>query len=107
VLDPASLEWTDQVVYVTAKTERLTARGVETIADPVTSLGSVKRSVSQALYGLESGVDEAETVGFDQASKEMGERRVLLCIDNLETILRDHPRILRTSGSLCLKTGGS
>ncbi|MDR3490364.1 MAG: hypothetical protein P4M05_36515 [Bradyrhizobium sp.] len=92
VLDPTSLEWTDQVVYVTAKTERLTAHGVETIADPVASLASVKHSISQALYGLESGVDEAETVSFDQASKEMGERRVLLCIDNLETILRDHPQ---------------
>lgn len=92
VLDPTSLGWTDQVVYVTAKTEQLTARGVETIADPITSLASVKRSVSQALYGLEPGVDEADTVSFDRATKEMGERRVLICVDNLETILRDHPQ---------------
>lgn len=92
VLHPESLDWTDQVIYITAKTERLTARGVETIADPVTSLESVKRSVSAALYGLESGADEAETVSFDLACNEMGERRVLVCIDNLETILRDHPQ---------------
>jgi tetratricopeptide (TPR) repeat protein len=92
VLDPTALEWTDQVVYVTAKTERLTVRGVETIADPVTSLDSVKRSITLALYGLENGVDDSELVSFDQASREMGDRRVLLCIDNLETILRDHPQ---------------
>jgi tetratricopeptide (TPR) repeat protein len=58
----------------------------------VTSLDSVKLSVSQALYGLESGTEEAEVVSFEQASKEMGARRVLLCIDNLETIIRDHPQ---------------
>ena len=92
VLDPSALQWTDQIIYVTAKTERLTARGVESIADPVTSLESVKHAISQALYGLGSGTEEVEAVTFEQASKEMGGRRLLLCIDNLETIIRDHPQ---------------
>lgn len=91
VLDPSTLQWVDQIIYVTAKTEHLTDRGVETIANPVTSLDSVKRSVSQTLYGLESGAEEGDVVTFEQASKEMCERRILLCIDNLETIIRDHP----------------
>ena len=39
------------VVYVSAKTEQLTARGVESIADPLTSLSSVKRAIVDALYG--------------------------------------------------------
>jgi hypothetical protein len=92
VIDPDTLEWADQIVYVTAKTEHLTVRGVEAIAEAVTTLDSVKHYISQALYGLEPISDGSDTVSFEQASKEMGSRRVLLCIDNLETIIRDHPQ---------------
>jgi hypothetical protein len=93
LLDPNTLQWADQVVYVSAKTEQLTARGVEPIADPLTSLESVKKAIARALYGADdSPGDEGELATFETAAEGMANRRVLLCIDNLETLIRDHPQ---------------
>lgn len=89
VLDPATLEWADEVVYVTAKTEQLTAQGVQPITDPLTSLDSVKEAIALALLEDVAGDDSD---AFDVATKEMGSRRLLLCVDNLETLLREHPQ---------------
>jgi hypothetical protein len=93
MLDPSTMEWADQLVYVTAKTERLTSRGVEPIADPIISLDLLKSSVADSLYGTGDleGVEE-DSATFEAAVKEMASRRVLLCIDNLETLIRDHPQ---------------
>ena len=93
MLDPNTLQWADQVVYVSAKTEQLTVRGVEPIADPLTSLDSVKKAVASALYGTDDAPGgEGESATFEAAAQEMATRRVLLCIDNLETLIRDHPQ---------------
>jgi tetratricopeptide (TPR) repeat protein len=78
-------------VYVSAKTERLTTKGIEPIADPVDSLDSVKGVLAVALLGEEAGeTEEDQTKSFDVAMRQLAARRVLLCIDNLETLLRDH-----------------
>jgi hypothetical protein len=93
VLDPSTLDWADQLVYVTAKTERLTVRGVEPIADPIVSLDSVKTNVANALYGTDDLLDIEENARtFASALTGMASRRILLCIDNLETLIRDHPQ---------------
>ncbi|HYD17433.1 MAG TPA: hypothetical protein VEF76_03010 [Patescibacteria group bacterium] len=92
VHDVQTLEWADQIVYVTAKTEHLTSRGVEAIADPIASLSSVKSAISGALYGYDPSAEDIQIVDFEQACREMHERRILLCVDNLETILRTHPQ---------------
>jgi hypothetical protein len=93
MLDPSTSEWADQLVYVTAKTERLTGRGVEPIADPIVSLDLLKKSVAELLYGT-GDLEEAEedSATFETATKAMASRRILLCIDNLETLIRDHPQ---------------
>jgi cold shock CspA family protein len=93
MLDPGTLQWADQVIYVSAKTERLTARGVEPIVDPLTSLESVKKAVVRALYGSDdiAGTDDDRET-FETIVAEMANRRLLLCIDNLETLIRDHPQ---------------
>jgi cold shock CspA family protein len=90
-LDPTTLAWSDEIAYVTAKTERLTASGIESIEDPIDSLDSVKQVIAGALLGDEAGSSEEEhSRAFDLAAKRLAGRRVLLCIDNLETLLRDH-----------------
>jgi cold shock CspA family protein len=90
-LDPTTLGWADEIAYVTAKTERLTSRGIEPIIDPVDSLESVKQVVAGALLGEHvGGIDEDPSRAFDIARQRLAGRRVLLCIDNLETLLRDH-----------------
>jgi hypothetical protein len=90
-LDPTTLSWADEIAYVTAKTERLTPRGIEPIVDPNDSLESVKLVVAGALLSDDAGnTDEAQSRAFDVAKERLAGRRVLLCIDNLETLLRDH-----------------
>lgn len=91
-LDPSALNWIDEIAYVSAKTERLTLRGVESIDDPIDSIESVKQVISSALLDEEAGVTELDrSQAFGMAVATLGSRRVLLCIDNLETLLRDHP----------------
>jgi hypothetical protein len=90
-LDPASLGWADEIAYVTAKTERLTPTGIEPIVEAADSIESVKQVVAGALLGEDAGgTDEEQSHAFDVARQRLGGRRVLLCIDNLETLLRDH-----------------
>lgn len=90
-LDPGTLSWADEIAYVTAKTEKLTPRGIEPIEDPVDSLDSVKQVIACTLLGDEAdATDEDQPRAFDVATHRLAGRRVLLCIDNLETLLRDH-----------------
>lgn len=79
--DAATLNWADQIVYLSAKTEKLTATGIEPINDLATSLDDVKKQIVMAL-----GEDNWQTTIDSQS-----ERRLLLCIDNLETLLRNQP----------------
>jgi hypothetical protein len=86
--DPATLEWADELLFVTAKSERLTARGVEPITDPIDSFESLKQSLIEALPLTNELPDN---ISFADSVRLLRDRRVLLCIDNLETIVRDHP----------------
>jgi hypothetical protein len=90
-LDPTTLQWADQIAYVSAKTERLTARGVEPIEDPVDSIESAKKVIASAILGEDvDSTEEGQSRAFGVATTRFAKRRVLLCIDNLETLLRDH-----------------
>jgi len=86
--EPTTLDWCDEIVYVTAKTERLTAQGIQPIDDPVDSLESLRTSI---IHALDQHNDLPEATTFDSAAEQLSKRRILLCLDNLETILRDHP----------------
>jgi hypothetical protein len=56
-------------------------------------LDSVKKAVASALYGTDDAPgSESESATFEAAAQGMATRRVLLCIDNLETLIRDHPQ---------------
>ena len=87
---PSSLGWTDEVVYVTAKTEQLTVSGVQVITDPVDSLDRVYEALVEA---LRTANDLPDGVTFDVAIDTLRDRRILICLDNLETLLRDHPTV--------------
>jgi tetratricopeptide (TPR) repeat protein len=72
------------VLWATLKQEKLTTGGIEILSAP--------SSMSELEHAL---VDEAEEMfgktfgNFDTMKIELRERRILLCLDNLETILRD------------------
>ena len=86
--DPATLEWADELLFATAKSERLTATGVESITDPIDSIESLKQVLAAA---LSSTNDIPQDTTFEVATKLLRDRRILICIDNLETVVRDHP----------------
>lgn len=89
VLDPATSDWVDEVVYVSAKTERLTKDGPVPIEQPLDSLDAVKEAILK--YLVEE--HELNCPSFDQLKDQLADRRLLICIDNLETLLRDHEEI--------------
>jgi hypothetical protein len=84
---PTSTQWADEIVYVTAKTERLTAAGVERVLDPIESLDLVRAAITNAVLTTN---DLPHDVSFRDAVEQLSRRRILLCVDNLETLLRDH-----------------
>lgn len=87
-LDPSTYEWAEEIVFVTAKSEKLTKDGPIPLDNPIVSLADVKDSIARELKAfneLDSGL------GFEQVCAKLENRRVFICIDNLETLLRDHP----------------
>ena len=88
VHDPRATEWTDEIVFVSAKLERLTHTGVKQLDDPIQSLDAVKDALAKALLAHN---DISEGLNFSQIADVLAERRILICLDNLETVIRDHP----------------
>jgi hypothetical protein len=87
-LDPATFEWADEIIYVTAKSERLTKDGPIPIDNPILSLNDVRTTITKE---LQSFSELAADATFDQAVDTLASRRVFICLDNLETLLRDFP----------------
>lgn len=84
VSDPDSLDWIDKVVYLSSKTERLTPQGVVRTPNPASTLTGLKQELAELLS--EGGETDTATI-----IHENSKRRILLCLDNLETLLRDSP----------------
>lgn len=80
---PESAKWADQILYFSAKLEVLTNEGIKRVNEPIDSLEGIKNAISEAL-GEASGKSDLSHV-FQKFSNS----RILLCLDNLETLLRD------------------
>ena len=72
-------DWFDRIVYLSAKTEELTASGIEKLASPATSIEEARERLFDELREGEETIEEI----IDR----LGDRRVLVCLDNLETVL--------------------
>ena len=76
----------DKVIWTTLKQEKLTSSGLEFLSAP-SSIDEMKIDIVQKA----SYISDIEYENFtDFVSKECN-KRILLCLDNLETILRDSP----------------
>lgn len=73
----------DIIVWVSLKTSRLTTNGVHQIRDAICSSSGLFQNISETL-GADVTCDLESA--FDELSEYMSEFKVLLCIDNLETI---------------------
>jgi tetratricopeptide (TPR) repeat protein len=80
---PSSTSWVDQVIWISAKTHQLTVNGQQEIS-PSLTFSDVKNKIISEL-----GTSATET--FENIIQLNKNLRVLLVIDNLETLLRDAP----------------
>jgi tetratricopeptide (TPR) repeat protein len=74
----------DAVLYVTMKTEKLTSDGVVSL-DAIETIVELKQSICESINEIFS----EEYDSFDEAIKKHENEKLLICIDNLETLLRD------------------
>lgn len=85
-LSPDAGEYFDAVIWASLKQEALTKDGVQLLTAPA-SVSEMEAALSRSLqevFGLPAGT-------FSETAEKVAEKRVLLCLDNLETILRDSP----------------
>ena len=84
---PEASKWFDRIVFVSMKTEKLTASGRMGL-EASRTVNELKAEIAEALeeqIGIHTGRSAEEV--FDGFSSD----RILVCLDNLETILRDEP----------------
>ncbi len=81
-----SLEWNnkiDAIVFCTLKNERLTADGIEVI-EAINGINQIKDSIYEDLASLYS---DKQFDNFEEACNVLENEKILICIDNLETLL--------------------
>jgi hypothetical protein len=74
------------IVFCTLKNEKLTANGIESI-DAVSGIEQIKESIFEDLKKLYS--NKFQFSSFDEALSDLENENILICIDNLETLLVD------------------
>lgn len=84
---PDSTKWTDQILYFSAKLEHLTREGVKRINAAIDSLDGIKSAIVSVLGEPNSKAD------LDDIFEKYANNRILLCLDNLETLLRDQAEL--------------
>ena len=81
-------EWSnkiDAISFCTLKNERLTADGIEKI-EAINGMNQIKESI---LSDLNEMFGDEDYNDFDTACDQLGDKKILICIDNLETLLMD------------------
>ncbi|SFW84432.1 hypothetical protein SAMN05661012_05548 [Chitinophaga sancti] len=99
-LSPIWSNRVSSIVFCTLKNERLTADGIEFI-DAVNGIGQIKDSILEDLKTLYNRID---INNFDEVVSLLQDEKILICIDNLETLLIESPKeFLEFNQSLPLK----
>tara|TARA_B110000211_G_scaffold179324_1_gene202830 strand:- start:661 stop:3366 length:2706 start_codon:yes stop_codon:yes gene_type:complete len=84
VTSPDSAKWVDAVAYITLKNETW-LNGEFIKLDASSEISAVEQEITDQLGIIfDEYIDD-----IDQAFEEFSDKRVILCIDNLETIIRD------------------
>ena len=74
----------DAVIFITMKTEKLTSEGIVSL-DSIETMDELCNNILESINHI---YDESFT-DFDEAKEAMSNEKILLCIDNLETLLRE------------------
>jgi len=82
-LTPKYSEKVSSIIFCTLKNERLTADGLQ-IIEAINGIEQIKESI---LTDLNSIYENKLFESFEEACEELKNEKVLICIDNLETVL--------------------
>lgn len=85
VSTPSFSKSLDAVVFITMKTEKLTSDGVVSL-DSIETIEELKNNILQSVNQI---YDES-FLSFEEVKDKMESQKILLCIDNLETLLREN-----------------
>lgn len=83
-----SPQWSSKfssIVFCSLKNERLTADGIEMI-EAINGINQIKDTI---LHDLKSIYNKPDILDFEEATNLFENEKILICIDNLETILID------------------
>jgi tetratricopeptide (TPR) repeat protein len=81
---PSYTKFIDAVIYVTMKTEKLTTNGIIPL-DAIETIEDLRTSIVHSI----NVIFDENYLTFEEAIEGKKECKLLLCIDNLETLLRD------------------
>lgn len=85
VSTPSFTKLIDAVLFVTMKTEKLTSEGVVSL-DSIETMDELKSNICESINEI---FDESYNT-FEEAIKSKENEKLLICIDNLETLLREN-----------------
>lgn len=74
----------DAVIFITMKTEKLTSNGVIPL-DSIQTLDELKENIKDSL----NTIYDKQCESFIEIIEELKDEKILLCLDNLETLLRE------------------
>lgn len=87
VSTPTFTKFVDAVLYTTMKTEKLTSDGVISL-DSIETMEELKTNIVDSI----NNIFDENYKDFDEVIEDKKNEKVLLCIDNLETLLRDNQK---------------
>lgn len=83
---PETKEWCDACLFVSMKTERLTSTGLKKL-----NAAETMKEIKDFLVIEAANIFDKKIDSFDDLIKQYANEKILLFIDNLETLLRDSP----------------
>ncbi len=86
ISNPSYSKSIDGVLYTSMKTEKLTAQGIVPL-DSVETLAELKNKIVECT----NEIFEETFIDFSEVIEAYESKKILLCLDNLETLLRDNP----------------
>ncbi|HCM5630907.1 TPA: hypothetical protein N3045_003804 [Klebsiella pneumoniae] len=87
-LSPETTKYAEAILFCTLKNEKLTADGIEKI-DAIQGVEQIKEHV---LHDLSVLYEDHEFESFENACDKLSDKKIILCIDNLETLLLNNQR---------------
>jgi predicted transcriptional regulator len=84
-LTPESNKFVDAISYCSLKNEELTANGVEQL-EALNGIEAIKENLVESFNDI---FDDYNIQSFEDACEKLADKKILICVDNLETLLID------------------